>query len=55
LTGARRWVLATGLALAVAGPAGAHSLLLESAPSAGATLATPPPELMLRFNNRIEK
>lgn len=55
MTGARRWVLATGLALAVAGPAGAHSLLLESAPSAGATLATPPPELMLRFNNRIEK
>lgn len=39
---------------AVAGPVAAHSLLLESAPAAGATLAAPPGQLMLRFNNRIE-
>ena len=44
-----RWLLA------VATPSAAHSLLLESVPPAGATLTTPPPELMLRFNNRIEK
>ena len=55
MTAAARWLLAAGLVLAVAGPAGAHSLLLESAPAAGTTLATPPRELMLRFNNRIEK
>ena len=52
---ASRWLLAAGLVLAVAAPAVAHSLLLESAPVAGATLRTPPRELMLRFNNRIEK
>jgi methionine-rich copper-binding protein CopC len=49
------WLLAAGLVLAVAAPAAAHSLLLESAPASGATLTTPPRELMLRFNNRIEK
>jgi len=38
-----------------AGPALAHSLLLESSPAAGATLASAPDTLMLRFNNRIEK
>ena len=48
-------LLAAGLLLAVAGPALAHSLLLESAPGAGATLAASPSTLMLRFNNRIEK
>jgi methionine-rich copper-binding protein CopC len=47
--------LAAGLVLAAAGPVGAHSLLLESVPAAGATLTTPPHQLMLRFNNRIEK
>ena len=50
-----RWLLAAAAALAVAAPAAAHSLLLESAPAAGATLTTAPQELMLRFNNRIEK
>ena len=51
-----RWLLAAGLAaVAVAAPAAAHSLLLESVPAAGATLSTPPRELILRFNNRIEK
>ena len=37
------------------GPASAHSLLLESAPAAGATVSASPRTLMLRFNNRIEK
>lgn len=50
-----RWLLASSLGvLAVAGPADAHSLLLESVPAGGATLSAPPPEVMLRFNNRIE-
>lgn len=40
--------------LAPAGPA-AHSLLLESSPVGGATLSEPPPQISLRFNNRIEK
>ena len=39
----------------IASPAAAHSLLLESSPAAEATLAAPPPQLTLRFNNRIEK
>ena len=51
-----RWaILAGALVLAVAGSARAHSLLLESAPGAGAVLAASPRELSLRFNNRIEK
>jgi copper resistance protein C len=50
-----RGLLGAGLVLATAGLAGAHSLLLESVPAAGATLTTAPRELMLRFNNRIEK
>ena len=49
------WLLGASLVLAAAAPTVAHSLLLESAPSAGATLTMPPRELMLRFNNRIEK
>ena len=36
-------------------PAGAHSLLLASSPSAGATMPGEPGRLTLRFNNRIEK
>jgi methionine-rich copper-binding protein CopC len=44
-----------GLALLAVSPAGAHSLLVESAPAANATLTTPPRELVLRFNNRIER
>ena len=32
-----------------------HSLLLESSPAAGATLSEGPPQILLRFNNRIEK
>jgi len=41
--------------LLVPGPSLAHSLLLESSPAAGSTIAAAPPELTLRFNNRIEK
>ena len=36
-------------------PALGHSLLIESVPAVNAALTTPPPELVLRFNNRIEK
>jgi len=50
-----RLALGAGLALAAAGPATAHSLLLESGPAAGATLTAAPREVTLRFNNRIEK
>ena len=52
---ARLGVVAAGLLLALTSIAAAHSLLLESTPAAGATLAAAPPQLMLRFNNRIEK
>jgi len=52
---ARAAAIAGLAALAVARPAAAHSLLLESTPAAGATLTAAPPELALRFNNRIEK
>jgi methionine-rich copper-binding protein CopC len=41
--------------LALPGPITAHSLLVESTPAANATLSTLPRELVLRFNNRIEK
>ncbi len=52
----RRVTLAAVAAvLLVTSPAVAHSLLLESSPAAEATLTTPPPQLTLRFNNRIEK
>jgi copper resistance protein C len=39
----------------LAAGAHAHSLLLESSPAAGATLSEGPPQISLRFNNRIEK
>jgi len=52
----RAGVVAAGILLLVlASSAHAHSLLLESAPAADALLAAPPPEISLRFNNRIEK
>lgn len=50
-----RLALGAGLVLATVVPAAAHSLLLESVPAAGATLTSPPRQLTLRFNNRIEK
>jgi methionine-rich copper-binding protein CopC len=54
VTRSLRRLLAAGLLLA-AGPVAAHSLLLESLPAAGATLTAAPPQLVLRFNNRIER
>ncbi len=45
---------AAALILTFASPVAAHSLLLESAPAAGSTVAAPG-RLTLRFNNRIEK
>ena len=50
-----RTLVAAALGLGVPAPAGAHSLLLESTPAAGSTLATAPLTLSLRFNNRVEK
>jgi methionine-rich copper-binding protein CopC len=47
--------LGAALVLAAAGPVTAHSLLIESTPPANATLTSPPRQLALRFNNRIEK
>src|SRR2546430_16642151 len=41
--------------MGVPGPAPAHSLLLESTPAAGSTVAAAPSTLSLRFNNRLEK
>jgi methionine-rich copper-binding protein CopC len=54
LTSLRALVLA-GLVLGGATPAAAHSLLLESTPAANAQLTASPPQVVLRFNNRIEK
>ena len=51
----RTVLLAPLLAVLVAGAASAHSLLLESAPAANATVASGPERITLRFNNRIEK
>jgi len=51
----RPWLAAALGMLVTASPAAAHSLLLESVPAAGATLSAPPTQLMLRFNNRVEK
>jgi methionine-rich copper-binding protein CopC len=48
-------LVAALLTLAVAGDVESHSLLLQSVPAAGVTLTASPSELMLRFNNRIEK
>jgi len=48
-------VVAGLVGLALASVATAHSLLLESTPAAGVVLAAAPREVMLRFNNRIEK
>ena len=51
-----RALLAAGLVLlAPAAPAAAHSLLLEATPAANAVLTASPPQVTLRFNNRIEK
>ncbi len=51
----KRLALVPLLLLLVTAPARAHSLLLESVPSANATVAAAPEHITLRFNNRIEK
>jgi len=45
---------AVALVISLVSPAGAHSLLIASIPSAGAVV-NGAPAVMLRFNNRIEK
>jgi methionine-rich copper-binding protein CopC len=47
--------VAAALVLLLTASIEAHSLLLESSPAAGATLSEAPPQISLRFNNRIEK
>ena len=54
MTAVRVAVLAVSLMLA-ARPAAAHSLLLASDPRADAVLTSAPSQIVLRFNNRIEK
>jgi len=50
-----RRALAVAFALlALATDAGAHAILVEAVPADGARLSAPPPELVLRFNSRIE-
>lgn len=48
------FVLAVGLTV-LPSVLEAHSLLLESSPPADGVLGASPPEVRLRFNNRIEK
>jgi methionine-rich copper-binding protein CopC len=49
-------IMAVPLAIAVlVEGAAAHSLLIESTPAPNTTIDTLPRELVLRFNNRIEK
>ena len=55
MTRALRWALCAALAALVPGSAGAHAIILESEPAAGATLSEPPARVYLRFNSKIEK
>ena len=50
-----RWALCAAVVALAPGPAGAHAIILESEPSAGAKLAEPPARIYLRFNSKIEK
>src|SRR5262245_23461294 len=50
-----RALLLLGLVFAAPGPVQPHPLLIESIPSASASLTALPPEIVLRFNNRVEK
>ena len=47
-------LIVVAVVLSLVSPAGAHSLLLASVPSAG-DVVTGVPAVTLRFNNRIEK
>jgi methionine-rich copper-binding protein CopC len=51
----RAWALCAALLAQDPGTAGAHAIILESEPAAGAKLADPPPRIYLRFNSKIEK
>lgn len=57
---ARRFVLPASAALALAATplrrAGAHALVVEAEPAAGAVFAEePPPRVRLRFNSRVDR
>jgi methionine-rich copper-binding protein CopC len=51
----RAWALCATLVALAPGAAGAHAIILESEPAAGAKLAEPPARIYLRFNSKIEK
>ena len=51
----RAWALGATLAALSPLTAGAHAIILESEPTAGAKLAEPPRRIYLRFNSKIEK
>lgn len=56
---ARRRALAAAIGslcvvLAGAGPASAHAVLLESSPTSGETLTSPPSEVVLRFSESVD-
>lgn len=51
----RAWALCAALLALASGAAGAHAIVLESEPAAGAKLAEPPARIYLRFNGKIEK
>jgi methionine-rich copper-binding protein CopC len=51
----RAWALCAALLAQDPGAAGAHAIILESEPAAGADLPEPPPRIYLRFNSKIEK
>ena len=50
-----RWALCAAVVALAPGAAGAHAIILESEPAAGAKLAEPPARVYLRFNSKIEK
>jgi copper resistance protein C len=50
-----RWALCAAVVALAPGAAGAHAIILESEPAAGAKLAEPPARIYLRFNSKIEK
>jgi len=51
----RAWAPCATLLALSPGAAGAHAIILESEPAAGAKLAEPPARIYLRFNSKIEK
>jgi methionine-rich copper-binding protein CopC len=50
-----RWALCAAVVALAPGAAGAHAIILESEPAAGAKLPEPPARIYLRFNSKIEK